>query len=105
MYGDIISGIVFYGNLIDMWFPTYSKLISKYLILYDVCEYNYIDKIGINISHERVTPNRVENSSIMEWAYKYLKTPLDLKEISRVRVYNGVSSIRKITSTNGITRN
>ena len=80
-----------------------SKWASHHLIIFAVCEYNYDNKIDINVKHSTLAPKRYGDQSIMYASSNYYSLKAELCSINRVCSIHKTISINDICEADGRT--
>ena len=102
---DIVQEIGLYGPLWNMNLTFISKYISHHSWIYHVIQYNFDNKIDLNITHTELGPRRCNDHSIMSLAAKTDLSTADLRSINKVRIFLNVIQLSDITSADGRTHN
>ena len=73
-----------YGPLWEMDMGIISKWVSNHSLIFAACQYNYDNKIDINIQHSILEPKRQGDQSIMQAAANHYCLNTELCAINRV---------------------
>ena len=99
---DVVIEAGLYGSLWKMNTDTLKKYVSTQSWVFATIDYNHLHNISINICHDTLCSQQVNDQSLMSLAAKYTTNTTELRAINRVRMLFNVIHLSDVTMANDI---